>query len=164
MSVDGTDCMIPEQTPWTKKWWSHKFNGPGVRYEIAIAIRTGLIVWINGPFPCGSYPDVNIFERDLLGMLGKYERVEADKGYSKFDPTHAKTPAFSRGKKQEEIQNRVRARQETINKRLKQWGVLKHRFRNHLDHHHLVFGAVAIITQLSILSGEPLFHIPDYVD
>ena len=146
--------MIPEQTPWSQKWWLHKFNGPGVRYEIALSIRTGLIVWINGPFPCGSYPDAIIFERNLLGMLGRFERVEADKGYSKFDPTHAKNPCFAIGEDLKELQNRVRARQETINKRCKQWGVLRQRWRNHLDQHHVVFTAVAIITQLSILAGE----------
>jgi hypothetical protein len=49
VSVDGTDYAIREPSPFNKKWYSHKMNGPGVRYEIAICIQTGVPVWTNGP-------------------------------------------------------------------------------------------------------------------
>ena len=42
-------------------WHSHKFNGPGLRYEVAICMLTGCTVWIMGPFPCGDWPDIEIF-------------------------------------------------------------------------------------------------------
>ena len=163
--MDGTDLPIQEQSPWSKKWFSHKFKGPGLRYEIAIAIRTGLIVWINGPFPCGSFPDLKIFRNGLQGILGENERVEADAGYVGCDPEFAKTPksCFVR-EDRKKLQNRVRARQETANKRFKQFNILKQRFRHDLDFHKIVFEAIAVLTQLSILSGESLFEVPDYID
>ena len=139
-------------------------NGPGLRYEIALAIRSGLIVWINGPFPCGAYPDSLIFEMRLKDKLGENERVEADEGYKKFDPIHAVTPAYATGNARQELSNKVRARQETINRRFKQWNALGKRFRHDLDLHHVVFEAVAVITQLAILNGEKLFEINNYVD
>lgn len=49
ISVDGTHCPVNEPWPFEKKWYSHKFNGPAVAYEVAVGITTGFIVWINGP-------------------------------------------------------------------------------------------------------------------
>ena len=58
MSVDGTDCPIEKKG---RRWYSHKFKKPGVRYEVGVAIKSGDIVWINGPYPCGAYADIKIF-------------------------------------------------------------------------------------------------------
>ena len=33
----------------------------GFRYEIAVCIHSGEIVWCHAPFKCGSYPDLRIF-------------------------------------------------------------------------------------------------------
>jgi hypothetical protein len=49
-SVDATDCMIPRVKGQGKAFNSHKFDGPGLRYEIAVCILTGWIVWVMGPF------------------------------------------------------------------------------------------------------------------
>lgn len=45
VSLDGSDFSINEQTPFNPKWYSHKLNGPGVRYEVGLNIRTGNMVW-----------------------------------------------------------------------------------------------------------------------
>ena len=50
-SLDGTDCRVREPSPFGPKWFSHKFKGPGLRYEVAVSIRKGHIVWVNGTFP-----------------------------------------------------------------------------------------------------------------
>jgi hypothetical protein len=78
--VDGTDFLVSRRNK--RKYWSHKFNASGLRYEVGIAIQTGHILWVNGPFPCGEYPDIKIF---CLGLKKKLEyckeKVEADDGY-----------------------------------------------------------------------------------
>ena len=79
--MDGTDFQINEPTPFDRKWYSHKFNGPGVRYEIGISIATGHIVWVNGPFCCGRWPDIKIAKKHLVKRLDRHERVIADSGY-----------------------------------------------------------------------------------
>lgn len=81
VTVDGSDFRICEPHPFSNKWYSHKYKGPGLRYEIAVNIQTGDIVWTNGPFPCGRYPDVKIFKQGLMLRLDPDELVEADKGY-----------------------------------------------------------------------------------
>jgi 16S rRNA G966 N2-methylase RsmD len=47
--------------------------------------------------------------------------------------------------------------QETVNNRLKNWGVLRQLFRYSIVEHWDIFRAVAVLTQLSINSGEKLF-------
>ena len=54
MSVDGTDFRIWEPKhplfPIDKGFCSHKFKHAAVKYAVAISVRTGNCVWINGPF------------------------------------------------------------------------------------------------------------------
>jgi hypothetical protein len=38
VTVDGTYFRINEPTDFSTKWFSHKFKGPGVRYQVAISI------------------------------------------------------------------------------------------------------------------------------
>ena len=68
LSVDTTDCRICELNPFevgfSEQWSSHKFGKKsGLRYEVALSIRTGFICWCNGPFPSGVYNDWQIFNR-----------------------------------------------------------------------------------------------------
>jgi hypothetical protein len=54
----------------------------------------------------------------------------------------------------------VMKRHETFNGRLKNWGILEQVFRQQdITQHGDVLRAVAIITQLSIENGEPLFQV-----
>ena len=41
------------QVPFVPQLYSKKFNRLGYRYEIAVCIKTGLIVLVNGPFKAG---------------------------------------------------------------------------------------------------------------
>jgi len=165
LSVDGTDFKIPNYGP---AFSSHKFKGKsGLRYEVGLCIKTGDIVWINGPFPCGRNPDINIFRASLLSHLDEGERVEADDGYIGDAPRYIKCPkSFTNPVVTETMQQYVRNRQETVNKRFKDWGILNQVFRNkqkvHL--HGEVFRAIVVITQIAISrGGEPLFQV-DYDD
>ncbi|EFX65878.1 hypothetical protein DAPPUDRAFT_332746 [Daphnia pulex] len=55
VSLDGTDFRIMEPTEFDPKWWSLKFKDPVLRYEVALCIRTGHIMWVNGGLPCGKW-------------------------------------------------------------------------------------------------------------
>ena len=92
VSVDCTDIPIEEPTRFSSKWFSHKFNGPGLRYEIGLSLQLGHIVWVNGPYPCGAWSDIKIFRDRMKLDLSKNERVEADNGYTGEDPDTCKTP------------------------------------------------------------------------
>lgn len=75
-----------------KAFRSHKFKHAGLRYEIAVCILTGDIVWVIGPFPCGAWPDISIFRFALKYLLDENERVEADDGYIGEDPLKNQGP------------------------------------------------------------------------
>jgi hypothetical protein len=61
-------------------WYGMVWYGKA-RYEIGICIKTGDILWVNGPFMCGSWLDIKIYRRDLKQKLRVGEMVEADSGY-----------------------------------------------------------------------------------
>jgi hypothetical protein len=64
-----------------------------MRYELGVDIITGHLVWINGPFPAGAFPDVEIFRSCLSLWLDQDERFEADDGYIGDAPYKVKCPA-----------------------------------------------------------------------
>lgn len=150
VSVDGVDFRIFEPTPFSPSWFSFKHNGPGIRYEVSLSIRTGKITSINGPYPCGSYPDLKIFRNGIKNYLDESEMVIADKGYPDPKVYH-----------DSELERFVRSRHEHINKRLRHFGVLRYKFVHSLDMHSVCFRAVANLTQLNIVSGEPLYNIEE---
>lgn len=61
VTVDGDDFRIFEPRPFNRRWFTKKFKGPGLRFEVSVSVQTGWIVWVNGPFPCGSWPDLKIW-------------------------------------------------------------------------------------------------------
>ena len=160
MTIDGTDVPIydPAPYPHSKKWWSHKFKSSGFRYEVAVCIQTGDIVWINGPFPCGRWPDINIFRRNLIHMLLPGKMVEADEG-CRGERRRVRTTKHYASWADYYAKKAARARHETCNKRLKQWKILKQVHRHDRDKHASVFAAVAVCTQISLENGEPLYEV-----
>jgi hypothetical protein len=157
VTVDGTDFRIQEPTPFSNEWYSHKFKGPGWRYEVAVCIQTGDIVWINGPFKAGKWPDLKIFRRTLKQQLAPGEMVEADNGY-RGEPYHARTADGFVSRADNRAKQSTIARHETVNRRLKQWGCLKQVWRHDRRLHKTGFAAVAVITQLAFENGEPPFQ------
>lgn len=149
VTLDGTDFRIREPTRFSPKWFSHKFNAPGVRYEIGISIGAGDIVWASGGMPCGEWPDLQL-AKDLYLHYAKNEVTLADKGY-RFRP-YFKQPTNNREKT-------LLSRHETLNGRLKSFEILNSRFRNELHKHPMVFHACVNIIQISINEGEKLFDV-----
>ena len=161
MTVDGTDFRIERQTGKAKSWFSHKFKGPGLRYEVAVSILGGDIVWVHGPFPCGDWPDIVIFRSAMINYLDNGERVEADDGYIGESPMYVKCPKkdYVSSQEQKKMKQKVRCRQETVNKRFKQFEILRSTFRHDISLHGDVFRAITVLVQLQIEDGENLFNV-----
>ena len=140
------------------KWYSHKFLGPSVRYEIAVCIQTGDIVWHNGPFPCGRWAEKTIIEGWLIHLLDDDEMVETDNGY-KGMPFHVRRPGNNLNHSDKVAKSMARARHEAVNRKLKTFGVLGKTFRHPLKRHKVCFKAVAVCTQASIELGEVPFRV-----
>jgi len=164
VSVDGTDFRIQQQTPFSKRWHSFKFKGPGLRCEAAVCIQTGDIVWTNGPFAPGENPDISTFRRALKQMLLRAgEKAQADVG-CRGERQTAIIPNICDPPRLKQLKDDVRARHETVNKRLKQFGCLKKVLRHKIGCHSALFNAVAVITQLAIETGEPPHQVEHGTD
>jgi hypothetical protein len=167
VTVDGTDFRVAVgkgQGEEGKAFYSYKYKAGGLRYEVAMNIRNGYIVWVNGPFLPGLMNDIMIFRTSLIHMLGPNERVEADDGYLGEAPRYVKCPkSFANDETCTQMQQEARSRHEKVNKRFKHWGCLLQRFRHHPSLHGDCFHAVAALTQLAIENGEPMPQV-QYVD
>ncbi len=162
MTIDGTDFPIQEPIPWSSNWWSHKFNGPGLRYEVGVDISKGWIVWFFGPFPCGLLSDLRIFKLKLKTLLLPREKAMADNGYN--GDWKICSPKDAKDDHHHEAMATARARHETLNRRLKTWGCLQQKWRHDRSKHHLAFRSIATITQLEIENGHSLFQVDNYKD
>ena len=159
MSVDGTHFRIQEPKPFDPKWFSHKFNGPGLSYEVGIAISTGDIVWFNGPFPA-SVNDRTIFRSKLKKHLSLGEKVVADRGYE--GDSRTITPDDGKDYFHKRSMRKIRARHETVNSRFKNWGCLDQTYRHDVKKHHMIFRAVVTLVQVDISTGNIPFQLYSY--
>ena len=155
--------VYPYEKGWSDRWYSKKENGAGLWYEVGVCIANGHIVWTNGPFACGQHNDWDIFSnKGLKDHLDKFERVETDRGYAAGDPEFVRSKdGIFHDDSQCDVRNRIMARHETVNNRLKMFNVLAKRFKHPIQKHHLVFDAVATIVQLSFENGYAPFLIKE---
>jgi hypothetical protein len=109
-----------EPTEFDPKWRSHKFNGPGLRYEVALCIRTGHIVWVNGGLPCGEWPDLRLARNAFIDRLQPGERALVDQGY--------RDQLYFEFANDDLRRQKILARHETVNSRIKMFCCMSQRF------------------------------------
>lgn len=63
-TVDGTNFKIQEPAPLSTKLYYLVFCGTGVCNKVGIPICSGRSIWAHGPFLCGRWPDINIFNKN----------------------------------------------------------------------------------------------------
>lgn len=153
-SVDGTDFPLAWGAKY-KQFVCHKFKKkPGLRYEVAVCLRTSDIVWINGPHYPGTHNDIAIFQSALIHLLDDGERLEADRGYIGEHPTYIKMPTgIDQNEDRQWLDQRHRNRHETVNKRFKVFNCMNSKFRHSMEKHGDCFNCVATLTQLSMDHG-----------
>ena len=123
---------------------------------------TGDIVAYNGPFPAGQWSDIKIFRNRTRQLLGPGEKVLADLGYK--GDKQVVTKLNSRNALHSYGMGCARDRHETINGRLRRWGVTNQTWRHSRHKHHLVFRSVIVIEQIKMNVGQKPFQIHNYVD
>lgn len=158
-SVDGVHFRIwePRKFPSTK-WYSPKYKKAALTYEIALAVHHNKIVWVNGPFPAGEN-DKKVFDKPggLKSKLKDHQLVIGDQGYTG-DPDNVATRNSLDEKEVKDFKERAKARQETINHRLKNFDILSREFRTkgHLrvPRHKSVLEACLVIIQYELDNGS----------
>ncbi len=92
-------------------------------------------------------------------MLEYGERCETDGGYQGSAPKFVECPKRVWGESgKHAMQQKVRSRVETLNKRLKNWAILETPYRHDLKLLQTVFAAVIVLLQLSF-EYNPLFLV-----
>jgi len=78
-TFDCTDIKTNEPWPFNKSMCSPKFNGPGFKYGVALAIFSDNICSSSGPFPAG-YSEGNVFKEGFGLIIPDNEPCEVDAG------------------------------------------------------------------------------------
>jgi len=155
LTGDCSDFKINEPFPFHTKWCSPKFRGPGMKYEVCIAIYSPNICWSNGPH-VASASEGTIFRTGLGLVIPDDEPIEVDAGV-KGDPRLMRPlmGTTSLARKQKSV---YRARQESIFSRMKQFNVLDTHFHHtcteevdYMKKHQICFDSVLVITQLKLV-------------
>jgi len=169
-SIDGADFRVKgkklfDGSPDTR-YYSYKFKAAGLRYLVIMSIRNSDIVFIAGPYLPGVYNDLQILRRcGVLAMLEHGEKFEADDGYMGEYPAYVDCPGgYAARPDQERMRGRLRMRHEHVNKRMKNFRCMVNRFNHGVEKHSSCFRAVAVLTQLSMESGEPMIDMREYDD
>jgi hypothetical protein len=81
-----------------------------------------------------------------------------DNGYAGEDGLIS-TPNSQDVRQLKDFKKRVRARQETVNARLKTFRCLKDVWRHHISKHKIAFEAVCVICQYELENGADLFDV-----
>ena len=101
----------------------------------------------------------------MINFLESGERVEADDGYIGEAPMYVKCPKKDLvSQEMKKNKQKVRCRQETVNKRFKQFEILRSTFRHDISLHGDIFRAITVLVQLQIEDGEKLFDVNEYED
>ncbi len=161
LSVDGNDFRVAKSNE--RPYYSYKFKKSGLRYKVALCIKTGNICWWAGPYLPGILNDNMIFQDGLVHVLEAGEGCETDDGYRGSAPLYAKCHGVIEANLDKaEMQQRARNLQETVNKLFKNWVILSTPYCHQLLEHQTVFGAIVVLAQLSS-AENPLLQV-DYND
>jgi len=167
MTVDGVHCPTEEPThkffSENKKYFSHKIHGAGLDYEIGMSIFQQKCVWVAGPYPAGTN-DITVFRdklkqeiQDARDRSQVNHRLLADRGY-RGERDYISTPSSHDNEPLRDFKGRALSRHETFNGRLKNFDCLQERFRHSFVKHQMCFHAGAVIVQISLENGSPLFE------
>jgi hypothetical protein len=134
------------------EYYSGKKQRHTLKYELAVHIETGDIVWMNGPFP-GSMHDLTIARSGFVHQLLQNEQALGDKAYIGCDHFIApcKPPRTPEQHRFNAILHRRRALIEQVNKRIKHYNVFRHDWRHDLSLHGIAFRVVVNIVAMCLM-------------
>ena len=149
MSIDGTDFAVTEAYPFDSQWFSHKLKRAGIRHEIGLSLESSDIVWLNGGFKCGEWPDLKIARSGVLKWISPNERVIADDGCAGEKAiVHPQS-----GRSDNAVLRKILARHESANSRMRKFKVLQGRWMLDRTFHPTVVCAIVNLIQLEIENG-----------
>ena len=170
LGVDGTHTKTNEprddEMRRNPKNFSYKNNFAGLNYQIAVHLFKDQISYFNTGDP-GSVHDMTAMRNEFIGLLPEGARVVADSGYTGKTVEEKKLFAVKNPFDTDDVKafkSRARSRQETINKRLKDYACMNHCWTDGVERHRIAFAACLVLVQYAIEdtspeTGEPLITI-----
>jgi len=162
ISVDGVHCRIPEpKHPTLSKdpaFYSHKSNGPGLSYELALHLFESKLVWLKGPLPAAK-PDLGIYQSELKQKIPTGKKAVTDGGYGDKKDPKLSQPNSHDTELLRTFKARARMRQEAFHSRLKRFHCLTDMFRHGQERHGTCFIAVAVICAYEMELVAPMWDI-----
>jgi DDE superfamily endonuclease len=165
-SCDGT--QVPTNEPRdpvmrrNPKNYAYKNNVAGLNYQIVLSLWTNKIWYANAGDP-GSTHDMTAIRAEFIDMVPEGCRVIADDGYTGRSEREKRIFSVRNTLDDKEVKDfkaNAKARQEQLNKRLKDYDCLRKKFRHGVDKHRKCFAAVLVLVQYAIedtsVNGEPL--------
>ncbi len=158
-TVDGVHCRTDEIGGYDPQYWSHKFNGAGLAYELVVSIHTQQLLSINGPFPATT-DNLTIYRKSTKAKVPEERLLLGDRFYRGEDNV-----TIINTNDDDHIvyyKRRALSRHETFNQRLKKFRILRDPFRckkHVLARHKDAFEACCVLTQYAIELDQPLFDI-----
>jgi hypothetical protein len=163
LTVDGTHVWLSEpgheEFSQDSLYYSHKFNKAGINYELGIAIASGKLIWMIGPFPAGKN-DLQIFTGGGLKarLLQLNKKGIGDGGYSGHKEVIS-SPNTHDSRPVKLFKSRALKRHKGFNGMTKSFQILRERFRHGPGKIGIAFEAVAVICQYKIEAEEPLWDV-----
>jgi hypothetical protein len=163
VTVNGTHIWLyrPDHPSFSQDsdYYSHKFNKAGINYELGIAIASGKLIWLNGPFNAGKN-DLQIFvgggPRERLKQLGK--KAIGDGIYRGNQDTVSYGNSHD-SRQVKKFKSRALKRHKDFNGMTKTFKILQGPFRHGPNKIARDFEAISVICQYKIERDEPLFDI-----
>lgn len=127
VTLKSMDCPI--QRPMDsgrQRYFSSRINGPAMRYEIGLSLRTGQIVWVNGGYPCGEVDDLTLAKKAYVQAVQEGEKTMAGNAYTD-------SPYFIVPKSHPRLAEQFQMAEElhnTVQNAFRQWAVLRTSFRH----------------------------------
>jgi len=157
-SVDGVHCRIKEPGGFDSRYNSHKVGKACLNYEVACAIREPKIVHFCGPTFQQNDGTVSQRPDGIQSKVPAGKKIVTDKLYNGYGSCFV-TPNPRDPKPLRKFKDRCRARQESVNMRLKRYEILAGVYRHKRAYHTVIFRAVCVIVQYEMELGEPIFDV-----
>jgi hypothetical protein len=142
-------------------YYSNKFNKAGINYELGIAIASGKLIWMNGPYTfLAGRNDLQIFTGGGLKarLLQLKKKGIGDGGYSGHKEAIS-SPNSHDSRPVKLFKSRALKRHEGFNGMTKSFQILRERLRHGPGKIGIAFKVVAVICQYKIEAEEPLWDV-----
>jgi len=161
-TVDGVHCLFHEvkhavlaKDP---NYFSHKKNGPGLSYELALHIWEPRLIWLKRNAKTKTN-DLGNYKSELKGKVPASKKLVVDRGYHDSKDKQLAPPNSYDTEELQIFKAHARMRQEGFHAKIEAFGCLHQRFRHSVKWHEDCFTACCIICQYQMELVSPVYDV-----